>query len=82
MARIIRRYVNRKLYDTHESHYVTLAKVAELIRAGEDIQVIDHANQKDITTATIAQIIFEEEKSGPRLPAEGLRGIIRNGLSG
>jgi polyhydroxyalkanoate synthesis repressor PhaR len=80
MARIIKRYSNRKLYDTSESHYVTLGKVAELIRAGEELQVIVRDTQVDITAATMAQIIFEEERRGPRLPIEGLRRIIRCGL--
>jgi polyhydroxyalkanoate synthesis repressor PhaR len=80
MARIIKRYSNRKLYDTMESHYVTLGKVAELIRAGEDLQVIVRDSGADITAATMAQIIFEEEKRSPRLPIEGLRRVIRSGL--
>lgn len=80
MARIIKRYANRKLYDMQESHYVTLARVAELVRAGEDLQVVQNGTQQDITAVTLAQIIFEEERLGPRLPSEGLRRIIRNGL--
>jgi polyhydroxyalkanoate synthesis repressor PhaR len=80
MARIIRRYSNRKLYDTAESHYVTLGKVAELIRAGEELRVVVRDTGADITAATMAQIIFEEEKDEPRLPIEGLRRVIRSGL--
>jgi len=80
MARIIKRYSNRKLYDTEDSHYVTLEKLAELIRAGEDLQVIVRDTQLDITAATMALIIFEEEKRSPKLPIEGLRRIIRSGL--
>jgi polyhydroxyalkanoate synthesis repressor PhaR len=80
MARIIKRYANRKLYDTADSHYVTLEKLAELFRSGEEIRVIANATQQDITAATMAQIIFEEEKRTPRLPVEGFCRIIRNGL--
>ena len=80
MARIIKRYANRKLYDTQESHYVALARVAELVRAGVELQVIQNGTQRDITAATMAQIIFEEERRGPRLPVDALRSIIRNGL--
>ncbi len=80
MARIIKRYANRKLYDTQESHYVALARVAELVRAGVELQVIQNGTQRDITAATMAQIIFEEERRGPRLPVDALRRIIRNGL--
>jgi polyhydroxyalkanoate synthesis repressor PhaR len=78
--RIIRRYSNRKLYDTVDSHYVTLENIAALIRSGEDIQVVSKDSGQDITAATIAQIIFEETKNGKALPVEGLRRIIISGL--
>ena len=77
--RIIRRYSNRKLYDTQESHYVTLSQVAALVRNGEEIRVIAKDSNSDLTTATLALIIFEEEKRGPRLPVSGLRRIIQTG---
>lgn len=77
--RIIRRYSNRKLYDTHASHYVTLQALAALVRSGEDFQVVDHSSARDLTAATLAQIIFEEEKRGSKLPAEELRRIIQSG---
>jgi len=80
MARMIKRYANRKLYDTHDSHYATLERVAELIRAGEDLKVVENDTGKDITATTMALIIFEEEKRTPRLPIEGLRRVIRSGL--
>jgi len=79
-TRTIKRYSNRKLYDTVESRYVTLQQIAVLIRNGDEIRVIDKTTQQDLTAATMAQIIFEEEKRGPRLPVEGLRRIIRSGL--
>jgi len=78
--RTIRRYSNRKLYDTVDSHYVTLQQIAALIRQGEEIQVVAHGTGGDITASTMAQIIFEEEKRTPRLPAQALREIIVNGL--
>lgn len=78
--RMFRHYSNRKLYDTQESQYVTLAQIAAIIRAGDDIQVIDKATGKDITAATMTQIIFEETKRGSELPSEGLRKIIVSGL--
>jgi polyhydroxyalkanoate synthesis repressor PhaR len=80
MARIIKRYANRKLYDSKDSHYVTLGKVAELIRAGEELRVVENGTQRDLTAATMAQILFEEEKRGPKLPVQELRRIIRSGL--
>jgi polyhydroxyalkanoate synthesis repressor PhaR len=78
--RTIRRYSNRKLYDTQESHYVTLAQIATIIRAGEEIQVTNKDSGKDLTAATMAQIIFEEIKQGQALPIPGLRKIIVSGL--
>ena len=62
--RTIRRNSNRKLYDTEESHYVTLAELAKLIRTGEEIRVTNKDTGKDLATATMAQIIFEEIKQG------------------
>lgn len=79
--RSIKRYPNRKLYDTHDSRYVTLDQIAKMIRAGDEIRVVDNVSQQDLTTATLAQIIFEEEKRSPRLPVGGLRKIIQTGLS-
>ena len=78
--RTIRRYANRKLYDTHESHYVTLTDLAKLIREGEEIRVTSKDTGKDLTAATMAQIIFEETKNGQALPVPGLRKIITSGL--
>ena len=78
--RTIRRYSNRKLYDTQASHYVTLAQIAAMIRAGDDIQVVAKATDKDLTAATMAQILFEETKQGQALPVPGLRKIIVSGL--
>jgi polyhydroxyalkanoate synthesis repressor PhaR len=79
-ARMIKRYSNRKLYDTTDSRYVTLQQIGDLIRNGDEISVIDRETQRDLTAATMAQIIFEEEKRTPRLSIEGLRRIIRSGL--
>jgi len=77
--RIIKRYSNRKLYDTTERHYVTLADVAGFVRKGEDIQVIDYVTSADLTAQTLAQIIFEEEKRTPRVGVEVFRKIIQVG---
>lgn len=80
-TRTIKRYSNRKLYDTTDSRYVTLQQIAQMIRNGDEIRVTDKSTQQDLTTATLAQIIFEEEKRAPKLPVEGLRRIIRVGLT-
>jgi len=77
--RTIRRYSNRKLYDTEESHYVTLAQIATIIRAGDEIRVLAKDTGCDLTAATMALIIFEEEKHGRNLGVPGLRKIILTG---
>ena len=62
--RLIKRYANRKLYDTRDSRYVTLQQIAELVRGGEDVKIIDNKSKEDLTNVTLAQIIYEEEKKG------------------
>lgn len=75
--RIIKRYSNRKLYDTRESRYVTLLQIADMVRAGEDVQIIDNASKEDKTEVTLALIISEELKSQPRsVPLGTLRDLI------
>ncbi len=78
--RIIKRYQNRKLYDTSVSSYVTLEDIAVLIRQGEDVQIIDNQTHSDITGITLTQIIFEQEKQKKSLlPLSALRNIIQSG---
>ena len=62
--RIIKRYANRKLYDTCESRYVTLHEVAEFVRKRQDVRIVDNRTKEDLTNVTLAQIIYEEEKAG------------------
>lgn len=79
-AKIIKRYQNRKLYDTDASCYVTLDEIAEMIQQGEEVAVVDNRNQKDITAMTLTQIIFEKQKkSETPVPITTLRHIIQNG---
>lgn len=76
--RIIKRYSNRKLYDTRDSRYVTLLQIAEMVRAGEDVQIIDNATKEDKTEVTLALIISEELKAQPRsVPLGQLREMIQ-----
>lgn len=77
--RIIKRYANRKLYDTRESRYVTLNQIAEMIRAGEDVQIIDNNSKEDLTSVTLAQIIYEREKAATQRVASPLRDLIHSG---
>jgi polyhydroxyalkanoate synthesis repressor PhaR len=81
MTRLIKRYANRKLYDTEESHYVGLQDILRLVRAGEDIEVIESRTGEDLTSVTLAQAMTEEEKSsdGSALPLEALKELIRRG---
>jgi polyhydroxyalkanoate synthesis repressor PhaR len=75
--RVIKRYSNRKLYDTKDSRYVTLLEIAEFVRAGEDVQVIDNATKEDKTDVTLALIISEELKARPKgIPLSTLRSLI------
>ena len=79
-TKIIKRYQNRKLYDTEASTYVTLDDIAKMIRDGEDVKVIDNKSKKDLTSVTLAQIIFEEQKRHREiLPLAALRRIIQTG---
>ena len=80
-TRVIKRYANRKLYDTRDSKYVTLDRIAELVRNGEDVRVFDNKSQKDLTKVTLAQIIYEEQKSGNATAwsVQNLRGFIQQG---
>lgn len=78
--RVIKRYPNRKLYDTEEKQYITLEGIADLIREGEDVQVTDHASGEDLTALTLTQIIFEQEKKQSGfLPRSVLAGLIQAG---
>ena len=80
-ARVIKRYANRKLYDTCDSKYVTLDRIAELVRNGEEVKVLDNKSQKDLTKVTLAQIIYEEQKSGNATAwsVQSLRDFIQEG---
>jgi polyhydroxyalkanoate synthesis repressor PhaR len=77
-AKIIKRYANRKLYDTERSCYVTLDEIAQMVKSGDDIQVIDNKSKDDLTAVTLAQIIVEEQKKVARMPLKLLRIIIQN----
>jgi polyhydroxyalkanoate synthesis repressor PhaR len=77
---VIKRYSNRKLYDTQESRYVTLEELEELIRAGKEISVVDVSTGEDLTAVTLAQIILESERSHRvMLPTAFLHQLIKNG---
>src|SRR5262245_37547899 len=76
--RVIKRYSNRKLYDTKDSRYVTLQQIGEMVRAGEEVQIIDNATKEDKTEVTLALIISEDLKAKPRsVPLGTLRDLIQ-----
>jgi polyhydroxyalkanoate synthesis repressor PhaR len=79
-VKIIKRYQNRKLYDTQESSYVTLDEIAKMIKNGEDLRVIDNKTKNDITAATLTQLLYEtERKSKNQASVDLLKEIIRHG---
>jgi polyhydroxyalkanoate synthesis repressor PhaR len=78
--RVIKRYANRKLYDTRESRYVTLLDIAEFVRVGQNVQIIDNKSKEDLTRVTLAQIIYEEERNGDeRRTLTSLRSFVEEG---
>jgi len=79
-VRIIKRYQNRKLYDTHQSCYVTLEEISQIIREGNEIQVLDNKTKNDITYMTQIQLLFDQErKSSLGGDTELLKRAIRTG---
>ena len=62
---LIKKYANRKLYDTRTSRYITLEGIADLVREGKDIQVVDRDTGQDLTQVTLSQLVLSAEKRGP-----------------
>ena len=80
--RVVKRYPNRKLYDTVVKQYISLDQIADFIRDGQDVYVVDNATGEDLTGLTLTQIIFEQEKKGSGfLPQAVLTGLIQAGGS-
>jgi polyhydroxyalkanoate synthesis repressor PhaR len=77
---IIKRYPNRKLYDTGTKRYVTLDHITQMIHEGQEVQVVDYETGEDLTNLTLSQIIFEQEKKGSGLlPRSLLTNLVRAG---
>ena len=77
---LIKKYANRKLYDTRTSKYVTLDAIADLVREGNDIRVVDRDTGNDITQVVLSQIVLTEERRGPqRLVDAGADAIHERG---
>jgi len=62
---LIKKYANRKLYDTQMSRYITLEGIADLVRDGHEIKVVDRDTSQDLTQVILSQIVLSEEKRGP-----------------
>jgi len=77
--RTIKKYSNRRLYDTGESQYITLDELAALIRAGEDVEIVDAKTGTDLTRPTLAQIVVESRGAARLLPRDLLVQLIRMG---
>jgi polyhydroxyalkanoate synthesis repressor PhaR len=73
----VKKYGNRRLYDTDASRYVTLEEVAERVRLGEDLKVQDAKTGQDLTQVTLAQIILEGRGAARLLPVPLLKQLVR-----
>ncbi|MEC7524294.1 MAG: polyhydroxyalkanoate synthesis regulator DNA-binding domain-containing protein [Myxococcota bacterium] len=76
---VVKKYGNRRLYDTTESRYITLEELAERIRGGDDVQVVDAKSGKDLTQQTLAHIILESRGAAKLLPVPLLKQLVRMG---
>jgi polyhydroxyalkanoate synthesis repressor PhaR len=76
---LVKKYGNRRLYDTERSRYVTLEQVGEIVRGGEEVRVVDAKTGEDLTAATLAQIIIEGRGAARLLPVPLLVQLIRMG---
>lgn len=78
-ARLIKKYPNRRLYDTKTSTYITLADVKKLVLEGQEFQVVDDKTKEDLTRSILLQIILEEENGGaPMFSSDILTQFIRS----
>lgn len=79
MKVLIKRYANRKLYNTHTSRYITLKGIGELIEAGDEVRVIDNETGEDITSVALSQILVDNERSSQAVPRTVLSELIQRG---
>ena len=76
---VVKKYGNRRLYDTESSRYITLDDLANLIRSGKDVKVVDAKTKADLTKSVLLQIITEQEKQQDLIPISFLKKVIRHG---
>jgi len=79
MTILIKRYANRKLYNTQSSRYITLKGIAELIDDDQDVRVIDNETGEDITNVALSQILVDSEREGRRVSRPLLSGLLQRG---
>lgn len=79
MTVLIKRYANRKLYNTQSSRYITLKGISELIEAGEEVRVIDNETGEDITNVSLSQILVDSEREGRQVPKSLLTDLFQRG---
>ncbi len=80
MVRLIKRYESRKLYDTEESRYVSLDQIADWVRRGQEVRVVDNASAEDVTAQTLTQVILEEGRNGEsKISSELMHELVRFG---
>ncbi len=77
LTRVLRRYANRKIYDPYQSRYVNHAEIAELVRSGSDVRVLDSRTDRDVTGLALARILSQEESGDAGARAETLFGLLR-----
>ena len=79
MAVLIKRYANRKLYNTETSRYITLKGIADLLESDQEVKVIDNETGEDITSVTLSQILVDTERDGRSVPGNLLTGLLQRG---
>ncbi len=80
MMRTIKRYSNRKLYDTQNKKYITLNEIAKLVRSGVDLRVLDNETEEDLTNITLSQILHEKERAHKgTLPKSFFTNVLQSG---
>ena len=79
MAVTIKRYANRKLYNTDTSRYITLKGIADLLEEGQEVRVVDNETGEDITSITLSQILVDTERSNRTVPGTVLSELVQRG---
>ena len=74
---IVKKYGNRRLYDTQSSRYITLDDLSQMIQGGQDVKVVDAKTGADLTKGVLLQIISEQEKDRDMLPVSFLKNVIK-----